>query len=236
MKQLVFSVCAMLMVLFFTIPVLSLGDTTARTRKLDDASASVTEEVLQEKMKSSSGVSMDENALKKEMEERIKNRLGEEADISVYVKGADLKKGLLSVKVEEDYKGIGDATSHLETEKTCILEREKMRPLIPVCFYLPDITPDISSTYVLGYERLYRSYELQSGERIRLPEKPQELLLPTSKDECECYRFREWMLLRSDGSLTPYKECKNLKVGNEALSYDGSLYGGIIFTARYEKD
>ncbi len=236
MKQLIFSVCAMLMVLFFSIPVLSMGDHTARARKLDDAASSVTEEILQEKMGSAVRVETDETSIKSEMEEMIKERLGEKADISVFVKGMDLKKGLLSVNVSESYPGIGDQTHSLKTEKTCILEREAMRPMIPVRFYLPDITPDISSTYTFGYEKLYRSMELQSGEKIRLPEKPPVLAIPISKDECDMYSFRRWCLLKADGSSRPYEDCSKDRVGSRQLAFDSSLYGEITLIAEYEKD
>ena len=235
MKQMVFILCAMLMVLFFSIPVLSIGEYTTRSRKLEDATASVTQEVLEETMESATEADTDIDILKSEVRKRIKNRLGEKADIEVSIKGADLKRGLLSVEVSETYRGIRDASHTLETKKTCILEREAMRPMIPVCFYLPDITPDTSSTYTLGYERLYRKYELQSGEDIILPESPHELLIPVSKEKCDTYRFKGWRLVKENEDSVPYKDVKSHKAGSTFLSFDGSLYGGIAFEAEYVK-
>ena len=233
MKQLVFAVSAMMIVFFFSIPVLSMGDRTARIRKLENATAEVTRKVLEENMESCQAVDMDNDKLKKLLEQQIADRLDEEGDIQLSILGADMKRGLLSVYVRESFKNMGGALDHIETKKTCILEQERMRPLIKVDYYLPDITPDITSTYALGRDAYYAGYELMAGEALRLPEDPPDIVAPKG-DGSTTYRFLGWKLMRGE-KLIPYDNVAFYKVGSRMLAYDGSLYGGISFMGVYSE-
>ena len=233
MKQLIFSVSAMIIVLFFCMPILTMGDRTTRTRKLDDAAASVTEQVLIESMKSADSAKLSDEDIGEAVSEGIKKRLGESGDLSVTVKKCDLKNGLLSISAVETFKNPGKREDAIETEKTCILEQEEHRLLIPVTFYLPEYTPEPSSTYTIGYERLYRYCEVLAGDEIRLPEDLPDIFIPTGRDTLQHLCFDHWMLL-INGKEVDYDERKDKKAGSSLLSADGSLYGGIVFVAAYK--
>ncbi len=234
MKQLVFSVSAMMIVMFFLIPTLTMGDKTTRARKLDDATASVTKQVLEESMENAGSAGMTDGDIKSLVYDKLASRLGESADIDVTVEKCDLKKGILSVHVTEQFKNPGKKTDVLETEKTCILEQEQMRPLVTVEFYLPDYTPEPSSTYTTGFEKLYISCEIMAGDDIRFPETPPDIILPTGRDSADVYRFDHWNL-KINGKEVDYNERKLEKAGSDLLSADGSLYGRTVFEASYVK-
>ena len=235
MKQLLFTVVAGTIVFFFAVSVLSIGDRTTRTRKLDDTAAEVAECVLSSIMEDPEGAVCDKGELGSAIETMIVERLGEDGDIAVTVTGFDEAKGILSFRVDESFTYPNGRHGRLSTEKTILLEQESMRRLIKVSFILPEIIRDYSSTYTEGHDATYRQYELQSGDRIILPEDPPDIYVPTGIAEGDEYHFTGWTLVREDGDDIAYKNIKPYKAGSSELSYEGIPMGDVVFVAEYEK-
>ena len=235
MKQVIFSLAAMLLVFFFGVSVLAISNDTTREKKLDTAVSEVAELSLEQFMDDPRGSDISSDDIRKFFEERLYERLSEAAELDVVIESCDLKRGLLSVSVRESFVHPNGKKGEVSAKKILLLEQEKMRDMIPVTFYMPDIISDTSSTYTQGYEKVYRRYELMEGESIVLPEKPPDVFVPIGKTGGIWYGFSGWRLVRADGGDSGYEEICKYKIGSSEIAYDGEDGGAVAFVADYRE-
>ncbi len=235
MKQLIFALAAFFIAFFFAISILAIGDKTARIKKLDDAVTEVMEETLENVMEHQEMSSVDKKDLLTEFEKNLYDRLGEKAKLDVTIQAFDAQKGLLSVEVIESYIHPNGKEGKIKTEKSILLEQQSIRRLVPVEYYLPQITPDITSTYMTGKSRSYRSYELQVGQPLVVPEDPPDLILCGDTKNDKTYRFTGWKVQKKNGDETSLELLSDEKMGSPGLSYNGEKDGKVVLVACYEK-
>ena len=236
MKQLIFSLAAFFVVFFFSVTVLAVGDRSARVRKLDDALSQVVEETLYEVMENSEGVCLNDSDIKKEIKDKLSLRLSERAELDVKVDAFDPKLGILSVSVTESFIHPNGKRGTIDNKKTVILEQQMSRSLVEIEYLMPQNTPELSSTYTDGFDATYMKCELQTGDRLLLPDDPPDMYVPQNKSIMSHYVFKEWMIKKSDGSEVPLLSCKDELVGSERLSFDGKKNGKIVLVADYEME
>lgn len=117
---------------------------------------SVSHLVSQEKIKIG-----DQEEILAQMQEKLAESLDGVTDLSVHVAGADVEKGLLSVKTVRQFQHPNGETGMVCADRTVILERQEEKE-VQQCKVL----------FFLDEETKYKEYELFEGMCIAMPAAP----------------------------------------------------------------
>ncbi len=96
-----------------------------------------------------------------QVEKEIKDSLNKSDNVVVEVKAIDLKKGLLSVEVTEEFSYITGKTKQISQEKTAIMDQKVIREEFVTVQFLVD-------------GEVYKEYQVVPGEACPLPKLPND--------------------------------------------------------------
>lgn len=150
-------------------------------RVLDRAVEQAVEGLLEEK--GSEG--MTENFLETFIRQMMQG-IESDSEITVQVMGADMEKGLLSVRVEEQFFHPGGVKAAVAADKTVVLEQYSL-PEKRLC----------TISYKIG-TKVYKCYCLAQGSSIQVPGVPEEDFLYWTNTAGERQRAGEKTEVRQD--------------------------------------
>ncbi|SDB18492.1 hypothetical protein [Eubacterium oxidoreducens] len=158
MRGIVIGVSLVLAGIFLVLTVLSIHGRAIRMVNEQATLESTVESALDETLEQNLFTQKSQEEFVIEFLQHALIRLNPNAQIQVDIAAADLEKGILAVKVTEEYDSIGQKVHTLTYETTALLEREGPKHYCSVIFEDED-------------GNVVRKYKLTKGEKMILPTK-----------------------------------------------------------------
>ncbi|MCR5666257.1 MAG: hypothetical protein K6G01_05455 [Eubacterium sp.] len=156
MKSIVIGVSLVLVGLFVVLTALSVHARTIRMVKEQTALENTVESAVDDALSQNLFTQKSQEEFVAEFLENALVQLNPDATVTVDIAAADLDKGILSVKVTQQYESLGQKKRTLSYETTALLERDGEKEYFSIIFQDEDGTS-------------YRKYKIAQGENIILP-------------------------------------------------------------------
>jgi hypothetical protein len=161
MRNLVIGICSFAFFLLILLVGYTVTGKERRTAELERALNLAMEQTLEQLSLPDAYSPADDEELVAMFEQQLLVQLNGQADYEIHVLDVDAKKGLLSVEVSESFSYINGESGSISARRLILLEQ--------VAEAETDGTRTL--TYYLGDE-VYRSYELDAGSCLIVPEVP----------------------------------------------------------------
>jgi len=95
--------------------------------------------------------------------------------LTVDIAGVDAAKGLLSVRVTEEFTHPNGRKGTCETQATMVLEQEEGKALYEVNYVIPEELCAAARAEQEAIPGAYKTYLLEEGTKVRVPENPPDI-------------------------------------------------------------
>lgn len=167
MKQIIFAGVGVIFVVLTSLIILTLQGGMIRKTKLENAVLELMEEYMEEACENYELRNMSEEEFIDWFTKNLSMRISEDGEYEVIVEKRDMKKGILSLLVNEKYKHIIGSQGSFAVSNTIIKEEEPVKELKSVSFYYPKEVAD-----ELRRPELIAKYTFQSGTEITVQNPP----------------------------------------------------------------
>lgn len=178
MKHIVWGIAAVFAAVMVTVIVMTIGGRDIRETRLERALADACDEAVKQLMLEGDYPIISDDEFTADFISRLVTSLDSGNDpnhkLTVSVAGVDREKGLLSVKVDEEFTHPNGRIGTCTAKRTVIFEREQMKKTHTVSYYL---SPDYVEYAKLpeqfdSSEYLYKRFEQEEDTNILTPESP----------------------------------------------------------------
>ncbi len=174
MKNVVFGICATLLVSFTVIGLLALEGRTGREKELSDALRLSARQAMSDLYENENFCIDDDEELAADFNELMLEKLksGEDPNFRIHIEimEADAQKGILVVKAVEQFTHPNGKIGEAKADVAVILEQEQEKKTFQVRYLVPwKDAKRAGLPYVKGQPTVCASFEIEEGRKLKIP-------------------------------------------------------------------